>query len=98
MVQLEKEGVLLSSNLFDRAMPAPALASYDPTRADGCDQGDDDHIVDFGDAQDHKLPEGQLDVELEPPHGTIHFKNIFSPNYHGADAKHLPVHGDPTFT
>lgn len=95
--KLEHEGVLLSSNLFDRAMPAPHLASYDPTRADGCDQGDGDHIVDFGDAEDHALPEGQLDAELEPPHGTVHFVDVFSPDYDGPGKKYLPTQGDPQF-
>ena len=93
--KLEKAGVLLSSNLFDRAMPAPHLASYDPTRADGCDQGDSDHIVDFG--KTHRLPEGQLDVEMEPPHGTTHYVDVFSPDYHGPGAKHLTTQGDPQF-
>jgi len=93
--RLEKAGVLLSADLVDRAMPAPHLASYDPTREDGCDQGDSDHIVDFG--KTHKLPEGQLDVELEPPHGSTHFVNVFSPQYHGPGAKHLTTEGDSQF-
>ena len=92
--KLEKEGVLLSSNLLDKSMPAPHLASYDPTREDGCDQGDSEHVVDFS---HHKLPDGQLDAELEPPHGTTHFVDVFSPDYHGPGAKHLPTTGDPQF-
>jgi len=94
--RLEKAGVLLSADLLDRAIPAPHLASYDPTREDGCDQGDSDHIVDFGTS--HKLPEGQLDVEMEPPHGSSGpFVNVFSPDYHGPGAKHLTTEGDAHF-
>jgi len=93
--KLEKAGVLLSSNLFDKALPSPAVASYDPTRADGCDQGDSEMVVDFG--KTHRLPEGQLDVEMEPPHGNIHFVNVFSPSYHGPGAKTLSTKGDVQF-
>jgi hypothetical protein len=93
--KLEKAGVLLSSNLFDKALPSPAVASYDPTRDDGCDQGDSEMVVDFG--KTHRLPEGQLDVEMEPPHGTTHFVNVFSPAYHGPGAKTLTTQGDLQF-
>ena len=91
---LQRAGVLLTSNLFDRAMPAPHLAGYDPTRDDGCDQGDGEHI---DRVTSNKLPEGQLDVEMEPPHGTSTFVNVFSPDYQGPGKKHLPATGEAHF-
>ena len=90
----QRAGVLLTSNLFDRAMPAPHLAGYDPTRDDGCDQGDGEHI---DRVTSHKLPEGQLDVEMEPPHGTSTFVNVFSPDYKGPGKKYLPATGEAHF-
>ena len=35
--------------------------------------------------------EGEMDVEMQEPLGTNTFVNIFSPQYHGPGAKHLPV-------
>lgn len=85
--KLEHEGVLLENHRIFKAIPDPGLAPYDHTRDDGCDQGDN---IDAR-ASAHKLPEGEMDVEMQEPLGTNTFVNIFSPQYHGPGAKHLPV-------